>query len=47
MKKFDKFYINGEWVNPKSTKTIEVVNPATETPCARVPSGKAGRTPTR
>ena len=39
MKQFDKLYINGEWVKPKSTETIEVVNPATESPCARVPSG--------
>ncbi len=39
MKQFDKLYINGEWVKPNSTETIEVVDPATESPCARVPSG--------
>ena len=39
MKQFDKLYINGEWVKPKSTETFQVVNPATESPCARVPSG--------
>ena len=25
-----KFYINGEWVNPISPKTLEVINPANE-----------------
>ncbi|MGD9114110.1 MAG: aldehyde dehydrogenase family protein, partial [Desulfobacterales bacterium] len=39
MKQFDKLYINGEWVKPNSTEIIEVINPATESPCARVPSG--------
>ena len=39
MKQFDKLYINGEWVTSKSTEIIEVINPATESPCACVPSG--------
>jgi aldehyde dehydrogenase (NAD+) len=39
MKQFDKLYINGKWVIPKSTDVIEVINPATESPCARVPRG--------
>ena len=39
MKQYDRFYINGEWVKPKGTEIIEVINPATESPCARVPSG--------
>jgi aldehyde dehydrogenase (NAD+) len=28
------FYINGQWVNPKSKEEIKVVNPATEHDCA-------------
>ena len=28
------FYINGQWVNPKSKEEIRVVNPATEQDCA-------------
>ena len=28
------FYINGQWVNPKSKEEIKVVNPATEQDCA-------------
>jgi aldehyde dehydrogenase (NAD+) len=28
------FYINGQWVNPKSKEEIKVVNPATEKDCA-------------
>jgi aldehyde dehydrogenase (NAD+) len=39
MKQFDKLYINGEWVKSCNTEIIEVVNPATESPCACVPSG--------
>jgi aldehyde dehydrogenase (NAD+) len=39
MKQFDKLYINGEWVKSNSTEIIEVINPATESPCARVPGG--------
>jgi aldehyde dehydrogenase (NAD+) len=39
MKQFDKLYVNGKWVKPNSTDIIEVINPATESPCARVPSG--------
>ena len=26
----EKFYINGEWVEPRGGETIEVINPATE-----------------
>jgi aldehyde dehydrogenase (NAD+) len=39
MKQFEKLYINGKWVKPNSTDVIEVVNPATERFCARVPKG--------
>jgi len=30
MKNLQKFYINGKWVTPNSTKTMAVLNPATE-----------------
>ena len=31
MKNYEKFYINGEWVNPvNELKTMDVINPATE-----------------
>ena len=30
MKNLQKFYINGKWVKPNSTKTMAVLNPATE-----------------
>ncbi|WP_273187379.1 aldehyde dehydrogenase family protein, partial [Hyphomonas adhaerens] len=30
MKEYLKFYINGEWVDPVTPKTLEVENPATE-----------------
>ena len=39
MQQFDRLYINGKWVEPNSTEIIEVINPATESPCARVPRG--------
>ena len=33
------FYINGEWVEPISKNTIEVINPATEKVCTVISSG--------
>ena len=39
-KSYDAFYIGGEWVSPSSAATIQVVNPATEEPCATVPAGQ-------
>lgn len=33
---YDKLFINGDWVAPRSGETIDVINPATEEPCARV-----------
>ena len=35
----DKLYIGGEWVEPSGETTIEVMNPATGTPMARIPEG--------
>lgn len=37
MRQFDKLYINGKWVKSNSTDIIEIINPATESPCASVP----------
>jgi aldehyde dehydrogenase (NAD+) len=34
-----KFYIDGEWVEPVSTATVDVVNPATEQPIATIALG--------
>src|SRR4051794_21317174 len=35
----DKLYIGGEWVDPASDKTIDVVNPSTEEVVGRIPEG--------
>src|SRR3954449_2058134 len=35
----DKLYIGGEWVDPASDATIDVINPATEEVLGRVPEG--------
>ncbi|MBL8549940.1 MAG: aldehyde dehydrogenase family protein [Hyphomonadaceae bacterium] len=37
-----KFYIDGEWILPATPRTHEVINPATEEPCARISLGSAG-----
>ena len=34
-----KFYINGEWIDPKSNQTIDIINPATEDVCAKISLG--------
>ena len=39
MKKFDRFYINGEWVEAQGTGRFELVNPATEEAFASVRLG--------
>lgn len=39
MRNLDKFYINGTWTPASSEKSIDVINPATETPCAKVSLG--------
>ena len=36
MKNVEKFYINGEWVTPKSSNTMPVINPANEEEIAKV-----------
>ena len=35
---FDKILIDGEWVEPGSRQTFDVMNPATEEVCGRIPS---------
>ncbi len=34
MRDYKQFYINGEWVDPAVPNDFEVINPATEEPCA-------------
>ncbi|MFD1734181.1 aldehyde dehydrogenase family protein [Deinococcus malanensis] len=41
MRKYHKFYIGGEWVEPASLKTLDVLNPATEEVCGSVALGTA------
>ena len=36
-----KFYINGEWVEPTTSETIDVINPATEQSIGQVAMGGA------
>ena len=38
---YQKFFIDGAWVDPVASETIDVVNPATEKPFARVGAGSA------
>jgi aldehyde dehydrogenase (NAD+) len=39
MKKFDRLFINGKWLTSNTSEIMEVINPATEQPCAWVPKG--------
>lgn len=41
LKVCDKFYINGQWVAPLGTGTIDVINSTTEVVMGRVPEGTA------
>lgn len=36
-----KFYINGEWVDPTGTETMDVINPATEEPICAIALGNS------
>jgi aldehyde dehydrogenase (NAD+) len=36
-----KFYINGKWVDPTTPKTLDVINPATEEPVAKISMGSS------
>lgn len=39
MHRYEQFYINGQWVKPQGSGSIEVINPTTEESCGSVPSG--------
>ena len=39
MRDYQKFYIDGRWVEPRGREMIEVVNPASEQLMARIPAG--------
>lgn len=39
MREYTQFYINGEWVDPVTPKLHDVINPATEEPCAHISLG--------
>ncbi len=39
-----KFYINGEWVDPKNPNNLEVINPSTEEVCAIINLGSSDDT---
>lgn len=41
MKEHLKFYINGEWVDPVTPRTLDVINPATEEAIATISMGSA------
>ncbi len=41
MHDYRKFYINGEWVDPVEPRTLEVINPATETAAGIISIGSA------
>ncbi|MEM7661441.1 MAG: aldehyde dehydrogenase family protein [Pseudomonadota bacterium] len=41
MQDYLQFYINGEWVDPVEPRTLDIENPATEEPFARISIGSA------
>jgi aldehyde dehydrogenase (NAD+) len=41
MREYLKFYINGEWVDPVTPKTLDVINPATEESAGKISAGSA------
>ena len=41
MRDYVKFYIDGGWVDPATPKTLEVINPATESVAGRISLGSA------
>lgn len=36
---YSKFYIDGQWVDPRGSQSLDVINPATEEPCGRIVLG--------
>ena len=41
MREYLKFYIDGQWVDPATSKTLDVINPATEAVSGRIALGSA------
>ncbi len=41
LREYLKFYINGQWVDPVQSETLEVIDPATEAPFAVISVGAA------
>src|SRR5579859_8098585 len=41
MREYMKFYIDGQWVDPVTPKSLDVINPATEEVCGRISAGSA------
>jgi aldehyde dehydrogenase (NAD+) len=41
MREYMKFYINGEWVDPVTPKSLDVINPATEEVAGKISAGSA------
>ena len=41
MREYLKFFIDGEWVDPVTPKTLDVINPATEGVAGRISAGSA------
>ena len=41
MREYLKFYIDGQWVEPATLKTLDVINPATEAAAGRIAVGSA------
>ena len=41
MKQYLQFYIDGQWVDPAQPRTLDVINPSTETVAARISLGSA------
>jgi aldehyde dehydrogenase (NAD+) len=41
MKEYLQFYINGQWVDPVTPETLDVINPATEQPYSKISVGSA------
>jgi aldehyde dehydrogenase (NAD+) len=41
MREYMKFYIDGQWVDPVTPKSMDVINPATEEVCGQISAGSA------
>ncbi|HYD44163.1 MAG TPA: aldehyde dehydrogenase family protein, partial [Phenylobacterium sp.] len=39
MREYMKFYIDGQWVDPVTPKSLDVINPATEEVCGKISLG--------